>query len=163
MAPPKRLKQTKREPSPALVLNGWTFLAWPAFDSRWVALLRAVTKQRGAAADDKPLSSPEAAVLAALVRVIRDRIAVDPNALDHRLRRPLGAWRRVKLLGRLRLFYRFNSTHRLVILTWLNDEHTLRKEGSSTDPYAVFARMISRGDVPEDWDMLADGAKPLSW
>jgi toxin YhaV len=126
-----------------------------------VALIRSVTKQR-AATPATPPASPEATVLAALVRVIRDHIARDPNAPDHRLRQPLGAWRRVKFLGRLRLFYRFSSAHRLVVVTWLNDENTLRKEGASTDPYVVFAGMLARGEVPEDWDALVAGAKRMT-
>jgi len=32
----------------------------------------------------------------------------------------------VRLLGRLRLFYRFSSAHRIVVLTWLHGENTLR-------------------------------------
>ena len=120
---------------------------------RWTALIRSVTEQRAAAPDQTP-SSPEAKLLAALVRVLRDHIARDPDAKAFRLRKDLGAWRRVKFLGRLRLFYRFSSRHRIVVLAWLNDERTLRKEGSSTDPYVVFSRMLSRGEVPSDWEAL---------
>lgn len=146
-------------PSP-LVINGWTFLAWPAFDERWQRLLTAVIAQRRASPNG-PLSSPEATLLAALVRVVRDQIARDPKAPDFRLKRDLGAWRRAKFLGRLRLFFRFNTEHRVVILTWLNDEHSLRKEGSSTDPYNVFAGMLSRGEVPAGWAELLANAVPM--
>lgn len=125
-----------------------------------MALVRAVTQQRRANRGAPP-ASPAATVLAALVRVMRDRIARDPNAADSRLRRDLGAWRRVKFLGRLRLFYRFNSAHRLVVLTWLNDENTLRKEGAATDPYVVFAGMLARGEVPGDWAALVAGARQM--
>jgi toxin YhaV len=145
---------------PALIIGGWRFLAWPAFDMRWTALIRAVTKQRAAEPDRAP-SSPEAKLLAALVHVLRDRVARDPNAKDFRLRKDLGAWRRVKFLGRLRLFYRFSSRHRIIVLAWLNDENTLRKEGSSTDPYVVFSRMLSSGEIPSDWDALVAGSKAL--
>lgn len=97
-------------------------------------------------------------MLAALVRVLRDHIARDPNAVAFRLREDLAAWRRVKFLGRLRLFYRFSSAHRIVVLTWLNDEKTLRKEGASTDPYRVFSGMLTQGEVPSDWAALVAGA-----
>lgn len=157
----RHLHSAQTTPAPPLILNGWTFLAWPAFDARWVALVRAVTTQR-AASRETPPTSPEATVLAALVRVLRDHIARDPNAPNYRLRQDLGAWRRVKFLGRLRLFYRFSSAHRLVVLTWLNDEHTLRKEGSATDPYVVFAAMLARGEIPEDWHALRAGAKRMT-
>lgn len=49
----------------------------------------------------------------------------------------------------------------MVVLTWLNDEKTLRKEGAPTDPYAVFSGMLSRGEVPSDWTALVAGATGL--
>jgi toxin YhaV len=144
--------------SPArLVVNGWTFLAWPAFDERWTNLIVSAAKKR--AADPAGYqASPEARMLKALTLVIRDHIARDPNAPAYRLRRDLAAWRRVRFFGRYRLFYRFNSAHRIVVLTWLNDEQTVRKEGAKTDPYAVFSAMLSRGDVPADWTALVAGS-----
>lgn len=123
--------------------------------------MRAVTQQRADRPERAP-SSPETTVLAALVHVIRDRIARDPNAPELRLRQELGAWRRVRFLGRLRLFYRFSSAHRLVILAWLNDERTLRKDGATTDPYVVFASMLARGEIPDDWDALVAGAARMT-
>jgi toxin YhaV len=152
--PPRR---RSAPPPPPLVINDWTFLAWPAFDARWLALIRAVAAQRAADPGKVP-ASPEATLLAALVRVVRDHIARDPNAADYRLRQDLGAWRRVKFLGRLRLFYRFSSAHRIIVLTWLNDEKTLRKDGASTDPYAVFSGMLARGEIPADWGALVKGS-----
>ena len=46
----------------------------------------------------------------------------------------------------------------VVIYAWLNDEDTLRKEGSRTDVYAVFQRMLERGDVPSTIDELIQGS-----
>lgn len=161
----KRAEKTRAPPVP-LILNGWKFLTWPAFDQRWVALLRAVAAQHKPdpqnANPRHPPSSPEATVLAALVAVLRDRIARDPNAPNYRLRDNLAAWRRVKFLGRLRLFYRFSSAEQIVVLAWLNDENTLRKRGAPTDPYVVFSGMLSRGDVPADWEALVAGARLMS-
>jgi toxin YhaV len=147
-------------PSAGLVLNGWTILMWPAFDVRWTNLLRTVIRQQ-TVAGAKPVQSSEATMLRTLVHVIRDRIAADPNAPAHRLRPPLGAWRRVKLLGRFRLFYRFSSAHRTVILTWLNDEYTLRKDGANSDPYVVFSNMLRRGEVPDDWAALSEKSSSM--
>ena len=141
--------------------NGWTFLLWPDFAARWTALLRVVLQQRSASPAGVPLALSEATMLAALVRLIRDHIARDPNAAAFRLSGSLGAWRRVKFLGRFRLFYRFSSAHKIVVLTWLNDENTLRKTGAVTDPYYVFSSMLSRGEVPADWAALVVGATPL--
>lgn len=148
-------------PPPPLVINGWTFLAWPDFYARWTMLVAKVAEQR-ALQPTGVLSSPEATMLAALLRVVRDVIAQEPNATKAKLKRDLSAWRRVKLLGRFRLFYRFNSQHKLIILTWLNDESTLRKQGSSTDPYEVFAGMVSRGEIPKTWEALVAGSSMMT-
>jgi toxin YhaV len=144
-----------------LVLNGWTFLAWPAFDERWSRLILAVAKKRTQDPEGYK-TSPEARLLKGLVLVIRDHIARDPNAPAHRLRRDLAAWRRVQVFGRYRLFYRFSSAHRVVVLAWLNDEHTLRKEGAKTDPYAVFAGLLARGAIPSDWSALVAGSSGVA-
>ncbi|MFS8082281.1 MAG: type II toxin-antitoxin system YhaV family toxin [Ginsengibacter sp.] len=147
--------------SPALVINGWRFLAWPDFHARWTRLVAKASAQRGLQPTGV-LSSPEATMLAALIHVMRDVIAREPNETRAKLKRDLSAWRRVKLLGRFRLFYRFSSQHKLIILTWLNDQSTLRKEGSSTDPYEVFAGMLSRGEIPKTWEALVAGSLTMT-
>jgi toxin YhaV len=53
------------------------------------------------------------------------------------------------------MFFMFASKPlAVVIYAWLNDEDTLRKEGSRTDVYEVFKRMLERGDVPSTIDEL---------
>jgi toxin YhaV len=152
-------------PVQPLVIDGWTFVMAPHFALRWTNPLRmviglvATTGATATVAADR--AGPEATMLRALIRVIRDHIARDPNDPAYRLTADLGAWRRVKFLGRFRLFFRFSSTKRVVILAWLNDENTLRKEGASTDPYAVFDGMLRRGEVPDTWEGLLASAKPL--
>ncbi len=74
---------------------------------------------------------------------------------------PPGNWRRVKkgLPQRYRLFFMFASNPlAVVIYAWLNDEDTLRKEGSRTDVYEVFKRMLERGDVPSTINDLIEGS-----
>lgn len=36
----------------------------------------------------------------------------------------------------------------------MNDADTLRADGSKTDAYAVFKKMLDKGDPPDDWDSL---------
>jgi toxin YhaV len=36
----------------------------------------------------------------------------------------------------------------------VNDENTLRKAESRTDPYAIFIKRLRGGDPPGDWDGL---------
>jgi len=49
----------------------------------------------------------------------------------------------------------------VIVYAWLNDDRTLRQEGARTDPYAVFARMLGRGQPPTDWDELVAACTPL--
>ena len=81
--------------------------------------------------------------------------------LGHTLGKSHGNWRRVKkgLPQRYRLFFMFASSPlAVVIYAWLNDEDTLRKEGSRTDVYEVFKRMLERGEVPSTIDELVQAS-----
>jgi toxin YhaV len=49
----------------------------------------------------------------------------------------------------------------VIIYTWLNDDDTFRKEGSRTDVYEVFKRMLERGEVPSTIDELIQGSTKL--
>src|ERR1039458_6605208 len=64
--------------------------------------------------------------------------------------------------GRLRTS-NFPGTHpmtaipKAIIYAWVNDETTLRKAGSRTDPYVIFNRRLRDGDPPDDWhDLVQD-------
>jgi toxin YhaV len=75
-----------------------------------------------------------------------------------------GNWRRVKkgLPQRYRLFFMFASNPLAVLIyTWLNDERTLRKEGSRTDVYEVFKRMLERGKAPSSIEELIQASMDL--
>jgi len=39
---------------------------------------------------------------------------------------------------------------KIIIFSWVNDEKTLRSAGSAKDPYAVFQKMLERGNPPDD-------------
>ncbi len=101
---------------------------------------------------------PKAKLLSRILSLILDEIPQDPNAAEYQLGNTLGPlhrhWRRAKFLGRFRLFYRFSSVHRVIIYAWINDENTLRKAGSRTDPYMVFNKRLKDGNPPNDWDDL---------
>ena len=63
----------------------------------------------------------------------------------------------------------FPGTHpitaipKAIIYAWVNDEATLRKAGSRTDPYVIFNRRLRDGDPPDDWDDLFRKAKAASF
>jgi hypothetical protein len=44
---------------------------------------------------------------------------------------------------------------------WVNDERTLRKSGSKTDPYRVFRAMLEAGDPPSTMVQLLARAKEM--
>jgi toxin YhaV len=59
---------------------------------------------------------------------------------------------------RYRLFCRFQSTGRIIVYAWVNDESSLRAYGSRTDAYAVFTQMLDAGNPPDDWNALVAAA-----
>ena len=137
--------------------NGCDLYAHPAFGDELERLTNAVQKLR----QEQPESYVEhakAKLLKRILDVILDEIPRDPNAAEFRLGITLGAthkhWRRAKFLGRFRLFYRFSSAHKAIIYAWVNDENTLRKAGSKTDPYVIFSKRLRSGDPPDNWDGL---------
>ena len=101
---------------------------------------------------------PKTKLLKRTLDLILVEIPRDPNAAEFQLGNTLGAayrhWRRAKFLGRFRLFFRFSSTHKVIVYAWVNDETTLRKAGAKTDPYTVFTKLLQEGNPPDNWDAL---------
>lgn len=89
-------------------------------------------------------------------------IPQDPSRTVYRQGNTLGKgyrhWRCARIGRRFRLFFRYDSKEKVIVYAWMNDEHTLRSSGSKTDPYAVFARMLSQGNPPDDWTSLIAGS-----
>jgi toxin YhaV len=56
--------------------------------------------------------------------------------------------------GRFRLFFRYQSKEKIIVLAWVNDGTTLRTRGSATDAYAVFRSMLEDGNPPNNWKEL---------
>lgn len=142
---------------PPLVVNGWTLYAYPAFSDRWQALREAVERKRET--DPEGYRTSELArFFQALRRVVFQDIPRDPADERFQQGNTLGKghrhWRRAKFLQRFRLFFRYHGKARIIVLVWLNDENSLRKAGSKTDPCRMFREMLERGRPPEDWDDL---------
>ncbi|MBI3523178.1 MAG: type II toxin-antitoxin system YhaV family toxin [Betaproteobacteria bacterium] len=141
--------------------NGWQIWFGELFDVRW-RTLRDRVKHLRAALDKRHFAShPEVKLFAALVHIVHETVPRDPEHSDFRLGKTLGArftgWRRVKQHGlpdRMRLFFKFSSAHKVIVFAWLNDADTLRKDGASSDPYAVFRRMLEAGNPPDDFNEL---------
>ena len=157
-------RQPGPEPLP-LVVNGWSLYAYPDFAERLRTLREEVERQRRRD-PERYRGTPAAKLLAALRRVALTEIPSGPGASRFRQGGTLGRqhrfWRRAKFLGRFRLFFRYNANARVIVYVWLNDESTLRKEGSRTDPYHVFRDMLERGRPPADWNELIDASAPVA-
>jgi toxin YhaV len=141
-----------------IVVNGWTLYAHPLLLDQLEKLTAAVEKAK--AKDPKGwASAANAKVLAAVRSLIFETVPEDPTRSEYRQGSTLGAarkhWFRVKFgNGRFRLFFRYSTTHKIIVYGWLNDEGTLRKEGARSDAYAVFRRMLEAGHPPDDWNEL---------
>ncbi|WP_425312801.1 type II toxin-antitoxin system YhaV family toxin [Photorhabdus heterorhabditis] len=42
------------------------------------------------------------------------------------------------------LYSCYDSKAKVIVYAWVNDEETLRSEGSKSDPYAIFGKMLGR-------------------
>ena len=99
----------------------------------------------------------------ALAQLILETVPSDPSREAYRQGNTMGPtfrhWRRAKIGQRFRLFFRFDSKTRIIIFAWVNDENTLRSCGSRSHPYAVFQKMLQRGQPPDDWAALMSASK----
>ena len=136
--------------------SGWRLYAFELFAARLAALKKEVERLR-AKDPEGYRRHPTTKLLASVYSAITNAVSANPDHPEFRAGHSLGPqyayWRRVKrgLPPRYRLFYRFSSKPvRIILYAWLNDEATLRKAGARTDVYAVFQRMLARGEVPSD-------------
>ena len=140
--------------------RGWRLYAFEPFAERLAALKKEVERLR----EKDPEGyhrHPTTVLLASVYRAVTETVPADPDHPQFRVGHSLGAryahWRRIKrgLPPRYRLFYRFSSRPvQVIVYAWLNDEATLRKAEAKTDVYAVFQRMLARGEVPSDIEVL---------
>lgn len=143
--------------SPYKTVNGWRLYQHSSFRIPFEKLLAEV-EELCKNHPDTFHTHPKTKILLRIRKIIEEEIPRDPAHLCFALGNTLGKarrhWRRAKFLKRFRLFSRFDSASKVIILCWLNDENTLRKEGAKTDPYAVFLKNLLSGNPPDDWDKL---------
>ena len=144
--------------------QGWRLFVHPLFQAQLEKLAKRVA--RLAATDpDGYASRPATKLLATINRHIREAIPRDPNSPEFRQGNTLGPdnrhWFRAKFHGRYRLFYRFSTEQKIVIYVWVNDETSLRKSGSKTDPYALFKAMLETGEPPNSFVELLRSSKEM--
>lgn len=136
---------------------GWSLMVHPLFHDQLEQLTAGVERL----ASQQPhrwQSHPAAKLLATIRRYILEIIPRDPNAPQFRLGNALGAdnrhWFRAKFHRRFRLFFRFSSRYKMIVYVWVNEESSLRKAGSRSDPYTRFREMLESGVVPDSLDEL---------
>ncbi len=143
-------------------VGGWEVYAHPLFLDQLEALTAAVERAREKDPEDYR-SGRDAKMLAAVLKLAFEDIPADPAHKRFEQGETLGSgrkhWRRAKFYQQYRLFFRFSSTARVIVLAWVNDEQTKRAYGSRADAYAVFAKMLKAGNPPDDWDALLASAK----
>ncbi len=143
-----------------MIANGWRLYYFRVFKAALDELEAIVTELAGNDPEGYK-SHPKTKLLASVYRAVTEVVPANPDAPEFRLGKTLGAgntnWRRVKagMPDRYRLFFRFASSPlKIVVYVWFNDEDSLRKAGSKTDVYETFKRMLARGVVPSDIDVL---------
>ncbi|WP_282365643.1 type II toxin-antitoxin system YhaV family toxin [Pseudomonas sp. PS02290] len=150
------------------VENGWALYAHPFFVQR----LEELTSEVERALDRDPEGfhhHPSFKLLEAIAQNIFVNVPSNPDSPSFRQGKTLGKtrgyWRRVKKQGmnpRYRLFFQFRSeAPKTIIYVWINDQDSIRKAGSKTDVYSVFAAKLEKGIIPESFADLLAACHPL--
>jgi toxin YhaV len=96
--------------------------------------------------------------LAAITRLAYDVIPQDPTRPEYRQGGTPGEqrkhWFRAKFFQQYRLFFRYHVSSKIIVLAWVNDEDTKRAYESDDDAYRVVAKMLDKGNPPDDWAQL---------
>lgn len=142
--------------------HGWTLLFHVCVNEQLQKLYAAA--QRAQENDPKGFeSNANVKLFRALSQLMLDVVPGDPARDEYRQGNTLGPahrhWRRAKIGRRFRLFFRYDSKAKVIVYAWVNDEQTLRSSGSKSDPYAVFEKMLVRGNPPDDWNALVLASK----
>lgn len=131
-------------------IDGWLVLYGPAFAAPFIELAEGVERLRQSLSEEEYRRHPTVKLFAAVFRVVRTIVPSNPNLPDYRLSGDLSVFRRLKDHGlpeRFRLFWVFSEQHKTIIFLYLNDRFTLRKAGARSDVYAVFQRLVIRGEI----------------
>jgi len=110
---------------------------------------------------------PNFKLLESIYFCITKDIPTDPTSSRFQIGNTLGKdyknWRRAKqhLPPRYRLFFFFSSSKKKIIYSWFNNVKCLRKDGSKTDVYEVFKKLLSNTTIPNEFDKLLNDSRYL--
>jgi toxin YhaV len=137
-----------------LRINEWLVLLHPLFARRYQALRNEALRLKQDLPNEDWRHQPTVKLVASLRTLILEIVPQNPNAAEFRLRTALEHFRCAKGKGlppRYRLFWVFSTKAKAIIFLYVNDVATLRKEGAASDPYAVFAQLVRRGELGADF------------
>lgn len=145
-----------------LVVGGWSIYAHPVFLDQLEELIEQVEKRK--ARDPATFKKKNCTKrLAAIFKLVTEVIPADPSAPQFRQGNALGTerkhWFRAKFFQQYRLFFRFDSASKVIVLAWVNDDGTLRAYGSKTDAYVTFKGMLDNGNPPDNFDVLLSASQ----
>lgn len=145
-----------------MIANGWAIYAHPLFLEQLDALIAEVEARKHR--DPETWRKKNATKrLAAILKLVSTDIPADPASPQFRQGDTLGShrkhWFRAKFFQQYRLFFRFDSSRKIIVLVWVNDEETLRAYGSRSDAYAVFKSMLDGGNPPDDFHAILRAAE----
>jgi toxin YhaV len=148
--------------SKALIINGWCILAHSIFLDQFENLISEVENiQKKNPTQYKEKNSTKR--LAAITKLIFEKIPQDPTLSEYRQGMTLGVenkhWFRAKFFQQYRLFFRYHLESKIIVYAWVNDASTKRAYNSKSDAYAVFKKMLYKGNPPDSWDALLKEAK----
>ena len=139
------------------MINGWTIYAHPLFLNQLEVLIVEVEALRTKDLQGY-VSKNSSKCLAAITRLMLKDIPQDPSRKEYQQGSTLGAahrhWRRAKFFQQYRLFFRFHTRSRLIVLGWVNDIDTKRAYGSKTE--------LASGHPPDDWEELLQEAAQVA-
>lgn len=137
--------------------NGWVLLFDSHFESQY-QILTAKVERAAHRLGPEIEHSNHFKRLVAIRKLVFEVIPANPAHKDFALGNTLStkykSWRRAKFFQQYRLFFRYDSSSKVIIYSWFNDEQSLRAFGSKTDAYRVFEKMLLGAKPPTDWAEL---------
>ncbi len=148
-----------------LIIKGWSLFYHPLFQQQFEGLLDEVEKLY----EKDPVNYKQKNAskrLAAISKLIFDKIPEDPSSSEYRQGTTLGHqykhWFRAKFFQQYRLFFRYHFDSKIIVYAWVNDDTTKRGYESKSDAYLVFKQMLKNGCPPDSWDTLKKDANNAS-
>lgn len=140
-----------------MMINGWRiYFLRRLFGQQRQDLREEVRRLKEKLSNEEYIHHPTVKLYVAIMRAVKEIIPADPLASRFALTGPLKRYGRVKKMGlpnRYRLFFRVFQAgeQKSIFILWLGYP---RKEGDKKDCYAVFQKMVERGDFPGSLDEL---------